>query len=99
MFERWCRMQPQLNADLAIRPRANIKSAINRDGAVLLDIDRGQMLSCNPMGAHIWQLIEIGTPQAEIVAAIVKECGVATEIAARDVDEFLTVLRNHELIK
>jgi|HubBroStandDraft_4_1064222.scaffolds.fasta_scaffold1230716_1 hypothetical protein len=82
----------------SISPRANIRSVANRDGGVLLDIERGQMLSANPMGAWIWQMIEAGKSRTEIIRAIGDECGVDTGVVARDVDEFLTSLRSHHLV-
>ena len=38
----------------------DVRAAINEDGAVLLDIDRGLCYSLNAVGGKVWQVLEAG---------------------------------------
>jgi hypothetical protein len=99
MLDRWLRSRSPKKPDEAIHPKANVRSAMNADGGILLDIERGRMLSSNPVGARIWQMIEDGKTRAEIVAAIGADYGVAVDVVNKDFDDFVNALRSQHLVK
>jgi len=79
-----------------MRPAAGVRAVANQDGAVMLDIEHGQMLSANPLGARIWQLIAAGQTREQIAVSISQECSVDAEVVRRDVNEFIeSLVRNH----
>ena len=99
MLKLWRRSRLPQIPDAVIRSSANIRTVVNQDGGILLDIDRGRMLSSNPVGARIWQMIESGKSRTEIVAAVSADYGVPVDVVSRDVDEFVTVLRSQRLVE
>lgn len=58
-----------------------------------------QIMSVNETGAFLWGLIEKGAEKQELVENLVKEYEVDAETAEKDVDAFLTRLREKALIE
>ncbi len=67
--------------------------------AILLDLDEGEVLRLNPVGAEIWNAIDGTRSVAEIVAHICRTFEVSHRTARRDVDRFLKQLLRHELVE
>ena len=68
------------------------------DGAVMLDIDQGLMISVNVVGAKIWQRVEQGLTVNEIVDQLCIEFAMPRETIEVDVHDFLQSLRAYSLI-
>jgi hypothetical protein len=81
-----------------VRPRKHVRSVIDPDGAVLLDLKAGTYFSLNTVGAHIWTQLEKGHSPAEIVTHLTEEFQVPAVDAEEDVRGFLQQLRERELI-
>lgn len=84
----------------AISP--HVRSTIDADGGVLLDIEKGLCYSLNIAGAKIWKAIESGAGEAtftDIVALLADQFTVPPEQLAQDVDEYLQDLEKKGLIK
>ena len=80
----------------------NVRGAIEADGGVLLDIEKGLCYSLNSIGAKTWLAIESARGQATfegIVGALAQQFTVPREQLVRDIDEFLRDLEKKELIK
>jgi len=80
----------------------HIRSVINDDGGVLLDLNRGRCLSLNPVGGQIWTIIE-RHPEGLSAEGIVDELlliylEVEPDMLQRDVSHFLSELENKDLI-
>ena len=58
-----------------------------------------QIMSVNETGAFLWGLIEKEAEKQELVENLVKEYEVDAETAEKDVDAFLTRLREKALIE
>lgn len=80
------------------RISTSIRSTHGQDGAIVLDVDQGQMFNLNLVGSKILELLESGSAEADIVCAISKEFNADQEIVARDVREFIDSLKEHKLI-
>jgi hypothetical protein len=80
-----------------------ISSTIRRtetpDGAVLLDVERGQMFSVNGMGSKILELLDSKIDEAEIAAQLSATYGIDLERARADVREFLEALNRHHILR
>jgi hypothetical protein len=76
------------------RPR----SVHTADGGIVFDISKGSMFSLNSSGSVIFQLLEKGLPEEDIVEELVKRFGIAAELARRDFADFCTALKNHALL-
>ena len=81
------------------RVRESIRSTHGQDGAILLDIRRGQMFNLNPVGSRILELVEAGVAESAIVDEISQKFEVNKEIAETDVREFIESLKQHHLLE
>ncbi len=82
----------------SFRPSPHVRASFSDDGLVLLDIDRGVVLSANAIGARIWELIELGQNASDIAARIASDYGVPQERVQGDVRAFIGSLVARELI-
>jgi Coenzyme PQQ synthesis protein D (PqqD) len=76
----------------------NLRSVVDHDGAVILDINRDQFFSMNPMGALIWTRLLNGEGLDQIRDALVAETGMDTSVLSADVDDFMADLKSKHLV-
>jgi Coenzyme PQQ synthesis protein D (PqqD) len=76
----------------------SVRSTHGQDGAVVLDVQQGQMFSLNVVGSRILELVKAGSAEPEIVTSISREFNASREIVENDVREFIESLKNHKLI-
>ncbi len=81
-----------------LRPSRGVRASISSDGLVLLDVDGGLVLSSNPVGARIWQLLEQERTLPEIAQQLVEEYKVPGDRARRDVEAFIAALSARNLL-
>lgn len=81
-----------------IKTPLHIRSTVNADGAVILDVKNGAMLGLNSMGGFIWERLQKGTPIEEIAKEIVQETSADAGQVERDLDEFLEQLKAKKLV-
>lgn len=77
----------------------HVRTTMAQDGAVLLDIKRGHMVTLNPIGSIIWQQLADGRTPEQIVVLLATEFGVPQQQVSADVDEFLEQLEAQHLIE
>lgn len=75
-----------------------VRSTHGQDGAIVLDIQQGQMFNLNIVGSKILELLEHGSTESEIVSAISREFSARHEDVENDVHEFMECLKRHGLI-
>lgn len=80
------------------RPSTHVRASFSDDGLVLLDVDRGVVLSANVVGARIWQLIEMRHTSTDIADRIASAYGVPSQRAAADVSAFIAALVARDLV-
>lgn len=76
-----------------------VRSTHGQDGAIVLDVQQGQMFNVNLVGSRILELLEHGTAESEIVNVISREFNAAPELVQSDVREFLETLEGYKLIE
>ena len=81
---------------VTIKP--NLRSVVDRDGAVILDISKDQFFSMNPMGAFIWIRLLNGEGLDQIRDALVAETGMDISVVSADVDDFMADLKGKHLL-
>jgi hypothetical protein len=69
------------------------------DEVVILNLKNGKYYGLNPVGARIWELLQEPVSVEKIERAILSEYDVDREVCAREVEEFLTLMRDEELIE
>src|SRR5947207_7121769 len=77
----------------------HIRTTITQDGAVLMNIKGGSMLTLNPSGSIIWQQLSDGRSPEQITSHLASEFGISREQASADVNEFLEQLEAQHLIE
>lgn len=78
---------------------AAVRSTMNEDGGIALDIDHGQMFRLNPTGALILESLQWGCAEIEIAKEISRQYSISEELAVADVREFLEALEKHRLVR
>jgi hypothetical protein len=80
------------------RISTSVRSTHGQDGAIVLDVEQGQMFNLNLVGSKILELLESGLAEADIVCAISREFNVDQTMVANDVREFIESLKQHKLL-
>lgn len=82
-----------------LRPSPSVRDSVSRDGVILLDIEQGQCLSLNAVGAKIWMMLKAGDSAAMIMTQLSQEFSdVAPERLLQDYIEFTRDLEAKQLV-
>jgi Coenzyme PQQ synthesis protein D (PqqD) len=76
----------------------HIRSIIDRDGAVILDIPRNAMTTLDSTGAYVWARLERGMQVDAIVAELARDTGADESMVAKDVEDFMEQLKSKHLV-
>jgi len=68
------------------------------DHLVMLDIQKGKYFSLNPVATRIWELLEKPHTIAELCKSLIEEYDVAPDQCQQEVEEYLSEMKNLELI-
>ena len=77
---------------------AHLRSIVDHDGAVILDIPRNAMTTLNPTGAYVWQHLMEGMTVDAIVAQLAREMDADEAVVASDVNAFMEALKSKHLV-
>ena len=75
-----------------------IRSAKTEDGALVLAIHTGKVLRLNPTGLLVFEQLQGGATEPEIIDAITRRFGISSEVASQDLFEFLKELEQLGLV-
>jgi len=84
--------------ELMYRVSEGVRSTHGQDGAIVLDVQQGQMFNLNRVGSRILELLESGSEEPGIVNVISHEFNTGREVVENDVREFIEALRKHKLV-
>jgi len=76
---------------------AHLRSIVDHDGAVILDINRDQFFSMNPVGTYIWTRLLDGQGIDQVAKALAEETGTDIALVTADVNDFVADLKNKQL--
>jgi hypothetical protein len=76
-----------------------VRSTHGQDGAIVLDVQQGQMFNLNLVGSRILELLERGSMESEIVDVISREFLVSRSDVETDLREFLATLKTCRLVE
>lgn len=68
---------------------SRIRTATDRDGVVLLDMQQGAMVTLNATGGYIWNKVRAGKSVDEIIRELASDTGEDSAAIADDVHQFL----------
>jgi hypothetical protein len=81
-----------------VRVPVHIRSVIDDDGAVLLDVRKGTYFSLNNLGVEVWQRLERGQTLSQIEREIAQDFAVPSDDVSRDVQRFVRALGERALL-
>jgi hypothetical protein len=76
----------------------NVRSVVDNDGAVILDIDRDIMLTLNSTGGYVWERLRQGRPVDDIIRELATETGTAVITVDQDIRSFINQLKSQYLL-
>lgn len=76
----------------------HLRSVVDADGAVILDLERNSMLTLNSTGGYIWDKLQQGDTPEEIIRKLADETLADVAIVERDVRDFLELLKSRRII-
>ena len=76
-----------------------VRSTHGQDGAIVLDVQQGQMFNLNLVGSRILELLERGSSESQIVNAVSREFNADVEVVKNDLREFLETLKTYKLVE
>ena len=80
------------------RVSKGVRSTHGQDGAIVLDVQQGQMFNLNLVGSKILELLEGGATESDIVNVISRDFNAGREVVEDDVREFIESLKQHKLV-
>lgn len=80
------------------RVSEGVRSTHGQDGAIVLDVQQGQMFNLNCVGSRILELLESGVAEPDIVNVISHEFNADCDVVENDVREFIEALTKHKLV-
>lgn len=81
-----------------VRIPNHVRSIIDPDGAVILDIRKGKYYSLNGVGAQIWIKLEAGMSVPEIENHLSTTYATPSELVRQDVAGFIASLQQKQLV-
>jgi Coenzyme PQQ synthesis protein D (PqqD) len=76
-----------------------VRSTHGQDGAIVLDVQQGQMFNLNLVGSRILELLECGSSESQIVDTVSREFNADAKVVKDDVREFLETLKTYKLLE
>lgn len=76
---------------------SHLRSIVDHDGTVILDIKRDQFFSMNPVGSYIWERLLKGEDLDQIAKALAEETGTEISTVVADVKDFVADLKSELL--
>jgi 6-phosphogluconate dehydrogenase (decarboxylating) len=77
---------------------AHLRSIVDHDGAVILDILGNRITTLNTTGAYIWARLQEGRTTDSIVAELARHTEQEVRVVETDVHEFLEQLKRKRLL-
>ena len=63
------------------------------------NINFNSAMTLNETGAFLWNLLANGTTCEELISAMTKEYSVDVDTASKDIDTFISVLKEHSILE
>jgi hypothetical protein len=83
---------------MTIGPAPEVRSIVDQDGAVILDLRYETMLILNATGGYIWERLRQGQLVDEIIADLARDTGADRSVVEPDVAAFMEELKTRRLL-
>lgn len=81
------------------RAAPQIRSVVDQDGAVILDIEQDHFFCLDPVGAYIWSRLLNGDDLDHIAQALAQDTGADITRVILDVQQFVADLKRKHLLE
>jgi hypothetical protein len=81
-----------------LMPVPHVRSVVDQDGMVILDIKHDAMLTLNATGSYIWDKLQQGQLIEEIIRDLSLDTGMDIALVEHDVNEFLEQLKAKHVV-
>jgi predicted transcriptional regulator of viral defense system len=81
-----------------VTDNSHLRTIVNEDGAAVLNTKQGTISTLNATGAYIWQALERGEHEEDIVEGLARETGSASDTIRQDVSDFISALQEHGML-
>lgn len=81
-----------------LKPPEHLRSIVDHDGAVILDIPHNLITTLNPTASYVWERLKQGIQIDAIAAELARETGTALLVVETDVNEFMEQLKSKHLL-
>ena len=75
-----------------------VRTTHGQDGAVVLDIQQGRMLRLNVTGSFIFEHLERGESESQIIEGLSQRFCISRDVAQADVGDFLKSIEQEGLV-
>jgi hypothetical protein len=79
-------------------PATHLRSVIDQDGTVILDIEHNTLATLNPTGGYVWGRLQQGKLVDDIVRELAADTNTDIEVVDRDVRGFIEQLTSKQLV-
>ena len=76
----------------------SVRSTHGQDGAVVIDLQQGQLFNLNLVGSRILELLESGSSEEKIVETVSREFNADVETVRKDLEGFMEELKARNLV-
>ena len=83
---------------MTVRPVAELRSIVDHDGAVILDLKCESILILNPTGGYVWRELLQGSSISDIVARLARDTNMDLAVVECDVAAFMDQLKAKRLL-
>ena len=77
----------------------HLRSIVDQDGAVILDMERNAMSTLNATGGYVWDGLQQGKALEAIISDLARETGTDVVVVDRDVRGFIEELKSKHLLQ
>jgi hypothetical protein len=75
-----------------------LRSVVDNDGAVILDIPHNTMTTLDSTGAYVWEQLRRGVEVDAIIKKLASETHTDEEVVCQDVNSFIEQLKSKQLV-
>ncbi len=79
--------------------REGLKLALTEEGYIIYDAQRERVIHLNLTSSYLLEMVMDGRPQEEIVESYARDFGVPPEVARRDLERFLLMMKQEGLVE
>jgi hypothetical protein len=79
-------------------PAPHLRSVVDGDGTVILDIEHDAIVTLNSTGGYVWDRLQRGKLMDDIVRELAAETGTDITVVDRDVRAFMGQLMSKRLL-